>query len=104
MRTPEKWINVDESFEKKISVTVPDNHTECQNLLSTTKKQSRHLKSWKCKAFVGFAGADDLDKTRSPEIGIVAEGLVQYASDFGNQFQSMKYREINGDDGFRPQR
>ena len=60
---------------KKISVTVPNNHTDARVYKVQWKSRGRHLKGWKCKAFVGFAGADDLEETRSPEIGIVAEGL-----------------------------
>ena len=75
MRTPEKWINVDESFAKKYP-SLYQTITQMPEFIENNKKsRGRHLKSWKCKAFVGFAGADDLDKTRSPEIGIVAEGL-----------------------------
>ena len=73
MRTPEKWINVDESFAKKYP-SLYQTITQMPEFIEHNKKAEAG-KSWKCKAFVGFAGADDLDKTRSPEIGIVAEGL-----------------------------
>lgn len=82
MRTPEKWINVDESFAKNIRHCTRQSH-RCQNLLSTTKSRGWHLKSWKCKAFVGFAGADYLDETRSLESVSLQKDYVQYASDFG---------------------
>lgn len=75
MRTPEKWINVDESFAKKYP-SLYQTITQMPEFIEHNKKAEAGIsKAGNVKLLWALQVADDLDKTRSPEIGIVAEGL-----------------------------
>lgn len=76
MRTPEKWINVDESFAKKYP-SLYQTITQMPEFIEHNKKAEAGIsKAGNVKLLWALQVQTILTKkTRSPEIGIVAEGL-----------------------------